>query len=76
MSNGRRDGSISHLILFLTGNTLRLELEYCGTNAALLRVIMKNEDVTYGEIAKELGCPLGTVMSRLFYARKNLKKES
>ena len=44
MSDGRRDGSISHLILFLTGNTLRLELEYCGTNVALLRVIMKNED--------------------------------
>jgi len=31
-------------MLFLTVNTLRLESEYCGTNAALLLAIMKNED--------------------------------
>ena len=45
MSDGGRDGNISHLILFLTVNMLRLEFECCGTNAALLRVMMKNEDM-------------------------------
>src|SRR5207253_2217796 len=37
-------------------------------------VLMKEiEDMQYHEIAEALGCSIGTVMSRLFYARKKLQ---
>ena len=38
-------------------------------------ILMKEiEDMQYHEIAEALGCSIGTVMSRLFYARKKLQK--
>jgi RNA polymerase sigma-70 factor (ECF subfamily) len=33
------------------------------------------EDFTYSEIAKMVGCPIGTVMSRLYRARRLLQRE-
>jgi RNA polymerase sigma-70 factor (ECF subfamily) len=37
-------------------------------------ILMKEiEDMQYHEIAEVLGCSIGTVMSRLFYARKKLQ---
>jgi len=37
-------------------------------------IVMKElEDLQYNEIAEILGCSIGTVMSRLFYARKKLQ---
>jgi len=33
------------------------------------------ENLSYKEIAEVVGCSIGTVMSRLFYARKRLQKE-
>jgi len=37
-------------------------------------ILMKGiEDMQYHEIAESLGCSIGTVMSRLFYARKKLQ---
>jgi RNA polymerase sigma-70 factor (ECF subfamily) len=30
------------------------------------------EEMEYKEIAKRVGCSIGTVMSRLFYARRKL----
>ena len=32
------------------------------------------EDLTYEQIARKLRCPVGTIMSRLFYARKSAQK--
>ena len=32
------------------------------------------EELTYEEISKKLGCSIGTIMSRLFYARKKARK--
>ena len=36
-------------------------------------VLKEIEDLSYEEIAARIGCSLGTVMSRLFYARKKLQ---
>jgi RNA polymerase sigma-70 factor (ECF subfamily) len=37
-------------------------------------ILMKEiEGMQYHEIAEALGCSIGTVMSRLFYARKKLQ---
>ena len=37
-------------------------------------ILMKEiDDMQYHEIAETLGCSIGTVMSRLFYARKKLQ---
>src|SRR2546423_4937554 len=39
-------------------------------------ILMKEtEDMQYHEIAEALGCSIGTVMSRLFYARKKRSEE-
>ena len=35
-------------------------------------VLHEFEELEYKEIAKKLGCSIGTVMSRLFYARRRL----
>ena len=38
-------------------------------------VLKEIEDLSYQEIADAVGCSMGTVMSRLFYARKKLQNE-
>lgn len=38
-------------------------------------VLKEMEDLSYQEIADSVGCSIGTVMSRLFYARKKLQTE-
>ncbi len=37
-------------------------------------ILREFDGLDYQEIAKIMGCTTGTVMSRIFYARKNLKK--
>jgi RNA polymerase sigma-70 factor (ECF subfamily) len=38
-------------------------------------VLVYTEEMTYRELAEVLGCPVGTVMSRLYRARKTLERE-
>ena len=38
-------------------------------------VLLYGEDLTYRELAELLGCPVGTIMSRLHRARKILERE-
>ena len=33
------------------------------------------QECSYGEMAETLNCPVGTIMSRLYYARKKLKED-
>ena len=42
----------------------------------VLKLILEDNDITYEEISKQLQIPLGTVMSRIYYARKNAKLRS
>ena len=37
-------------------------------------ILREIEGLSYEEIARAVGCSLGTVMSRLFYARRKLQK--
>lgn len=37
-------------------------------------ILREIEDMSYDEIARTVGCSLGTVMSRLFYARRKLRQ--
>ena len=37
-------------------------------------LLFAEEELSYKDIAEKIGCSVGTVMSRLFYARKYLKK--
>jgi RNA polymerase sigma-70 factor (ECF subfamily) len=47
------------------------ELPLAHRTVLMLREI---EGLSYGEIAEVVGCPVGTVMSRLFHARKRMQK--
>lgn len=38
-------------------------------------ILKEVEDLSYQEIAHAVGCSMGTVMSRLFYARKKMQSE-
>lgn len=38
-------------------------------------ILKEVEDMSYQEIAETIGCSVGTVMSRLFYARKKMQSE-
>jgi len=40
-----------------------------------LIILRHFQDLSYKEIAQALNCPLGTVMSGLYYARKKLKEK-
>ena len=42
-------------------------------NRKILKMFLVDE-MTYREIAQKMECPIGTVMSRLFYARKEAQK--
>lgn len=48
-------------------------LEKLSPEHRMVIVLKEIEDLSYAEIAQAVGCSTGTVMSRLFYARKNLQ---
>jgi len=61
----------------MAGNELRLEIETALNKLSLEHketiVLREVQGMDYKEIADIIGCELGTVMSRLFYARKKLQ---
>lgn len=68
-----------------TPDAVYLHQEYCTQFTRALntlpprnRVVFEMRELrgmSYEEIATSLGCPLGTVTSRLFYARKDMEKK-
>lgn len=48
-------------------------LEKLSPEHRMVIVLKEIEDLSYAEIARAVGCSAGTVMSRLFYARKHLQ---
>lgn len=52
---------------------LSAALEKLSPEHRMVIVLKEMEDMSYEEIGRAAGCSTGTVMSRLFYARKNLQ---
>lgn len=53
---------------------LRVAIESLSPDQRAVFALYANGELTYGEIAEMLGVPIGTVMSRLYYARLKLQK--
>jgi len=56
------------------GETLHQSLEKLPEELRAIVVLFYVDGLSYKEIAKVMKCPMGTVMSRLYAARKMLKK--
>lgn len=54
------------------GEALERELAELGPEHRTVLVLHAAEGLSYKEIAEEMNCPIGTVMSRLHYARRLL----
>jgi len=60
--------------LELTSNFLQMAFEKLTPEQREVLTLCDLEGLSYKEIARVLGIPLGTVQSRVFYARKKLKE--
>ena len=56
------------------GEVLHAALESLSENHRTIIILREIEGMSYEEIAETMDCHLGTVMSRLHHARKNLQK--
>ncbi len=57
----------------LLATEIRIALEQLSEEQRLMVVLADVEGLSYREIAEVVGCPIGTVMSRLHRARKRLQ---
>ena len=53
---------------------LRMAIESLPPEQRAVFALYASGDMTYGQIAEALGIPLGTVMSRLYHARRQLRE--
>jgi RNA polymerase sigma-70 factor, ECF subfamily len=56
------------------GATIRAAIDQLSSDQRTVILLREIEGLSYEEIAQTLQCPLGSVMSRLFYARKKLQQ--
>ncbi len=56
------------------GTAMETALETLSENHRTVFLLHASEDMTYKEIAEATGCNIGTVMSRLYYARQKLQE--
>jgi RNA polymerase sigma-70 factor (ECF subfamily) len=54
---------------------IALALENLSDNHRAVLVMRELEGLSYEEMAEVMGCSKGTIMSRLFHARKNMQKQ-
>jgi RNA polymerase sigma-70 factor, ECF subfamily len=64
------DGALEHREL---GERIHAALQTLSPEHRAVVMLKEIEGLSYQEIADSVGCTLGTVMSRLFYARKKLQ---
>jgi RNA polymerase sigma-70 factor (ECF subfamily) len=68
--HGSTEGMLRHLV----HDDVRRALEALPDEYRLVVLLADLEDFAYKEIAEIVGCPVGTVMSRLFRGRRLLRK--
>lgn len=56
-------------------NSVRAAIETLGTNQRIVVILHYLANMSLQDIADVLGCPVGTVKSRLHYAREKLRHE-
>ena len=59
----------------LVGDEFKRALEHIKEEQRVVLLLVTLGELSYKECADSLGIPIGTVMSRLFRARKQLQKE-
>jgi RNA polymerase sigma-70 factor (ECF subfamily) len=67
-------GSVEGLLHYLVQDDVKRALEALPDEYRMVILLADLEDFAYKEIADIVGCPVGTVMSRLFRGRRLLRK--
>lgn len=57
------------------GETIRRALETLPDEQKQVLLLREVEGLSYQEMAESMGCSIGTIMSRLFYARKKMQAQ-
>lgn len=70
------DGDDSERILYSDQMMSKLHegLETLSPEHRAIIILREIDNMSYEDIAAQIGCSVGTVMSRLFYARKQIRK--
>lgn len=68
------NGSTESMLHYLVQDDVKWALDALPEEYRLVVMLADLEDFTYKEIAAIVGCPVGTVMSRLFRGRRQLRK--
>lgn len=75
VDEGRREGPVDALLRRELGEQILAGLEKLSEAHREILVLREVEGLAYEELAKVLGIPKGTVMSRLHHARARLQRE-
>lgn len=67
-------GSVEEMLHYLVQDDVKRALEALPDEYRMVILLADLEDFAYKEIADIVGCPVGTVMSRLFRGRRLLRK--
>ena len=71
----RREDDALNARIDTSGDAFRAALSHLPHDYRIMLLLAYVEGFTYQEIAQVMGCPIGTVMSRLFRARRRLRDE-